>query len=140
MLRGGGHDRADDARVLREQVVAAHPRLAGEARRDHDDVAAGRVRVVVRARHPGVVADHRGRLGQVEALALGQPVDDVHEDDVGETGFRDSLGRRRADVPGSDDGDLVACHERVVLLRIVPAWRGRRRILCPTVGPTLPRP
>ena len=49
VLRGLLDDRLDDPRVLREEVVAAHPGLAGEARRDDDDVGAGRVRVVVRA-------------------------------------------------------------------------------------------
>ena len=101
-------DRPDDARVLREQVVAAHPGLAGEARGDDDDVAARGVGVVVRADHPGVVPDDRRRLGQVEALALGQALDDVDEDDVGEPRFGDPLGGRRADVAGADDRDLVA--------------------------------
>ena len=108
VLRGLLDDRPDDPGVLGEQVVAAHARLAGEAGRDDDDVRAGRVGVVVRAGDPGVVADDRGRLGQVEALALGQALDDVDEDDVGEARLGDPLGGRRADIAGADDGDLVA--------------------------------
>ena len=44
------HDGPDDPGVLRQEVVAAHARLAGEARGDDDDVAPGGVRVVVGAR------------------------------------------------------------------------------------------
>ena len=114
--RGLLDDGADDAGVLGQQVVAAHPGLAGEARGDDDDVGAGRVGVVVRAGDPGVVADDRCGLGEVETLALRQPLDDVHQDDVGEAGLGDALSGRRADVAGADDGDLVACHEPGSLL------------------------
>ena len=93
VLRGLRHDRLDDARVLRQQVVAAHPGLAGEARGHDDDVGARGVGVVVRAHHAGVVADDGRRLGQVEALALGQALDDVDEDDVGQARPRRSVGR-----------------------------------------------
>ena len=99
-----------DAGVLGQQVVAAHPRLAGEAGGHDDDVRAGGVGVVVRAGDPRIVADDRRGLGEVEALALRQPLDDVDEDDVGQAGLGDALGGRGADVAGADDGDLVAGH------------------------------
>ena len=84
-------DGADDARVLGEQVVAAHARLARQAGGDDDDVRAGRVGVVVRAGDRHVVADDRRRLGQVERLALGQALDDVDQHDVGERALGDAL-------------------------------------------------
>ncbi len=56
------------------------------------------------------MADHGGRLGEVESLALRQPLDDVDEDDVGKPGLGDALRGRRADVAGADDGDLVSGH------------------------------
>ena len=87
------------------------PGLAGEAGRHDDDVGARGVRVVVGADDPGVVADDRRRLGEVEALALRQPLDDVDEDDVREAGLGDPLGGGGADVAGADDGDLVASHD-----------------------------
>jgi len=104
------HDRLDDPGVLGQQVVAAHARLASQTRGHDDDVAARGVGVVVRPGDPGVVADDRGRLGEIEGLALRQPFDDVDEHDVGEAGLGDALGRRRADVAGADDRDLVAGH------------------------------
>ena len=55
--------------------------------------------------------DDRGRLGQVEPLALGQALDDVDEDHVGEAGLGDPLRDGGAHVPGADDGDLVSGHE-----------------------------
>ena len=110
--------RADDAGVLGQQVVAAHPRLAGEAGGHDDDVRARRVGVVVRADDPGVVADDRRGLGEVEALALRQALDDVDEHDVGQAGLGDALGGRGADVAGADDGDLVAGHGVGVSFRL----------------------
>ena len=77
---------------------------------------AGGVGVVVGAGDPRVVADDRRRLGEVEALALRQPLDDVDEHDVGEAGLGDALRGRGADVAGADDGDLVASHDLSPLL------------------------
>ncbi len=85
-----------------------------------------RIGVVVGADDPGVVTDDRRRLGQVEALALGQPLDDVDEDDVGQAGLGDPLGGGGADVAGTDDGDLVASHGVDVLLSLGRAILGRR--------------
>ena len=132
-------DRRDDPGVLRQQVVAAHARLAGEAGGHDDDVRARRVGVVVRAGDPGVVADDRRRLGEVEALALRQPLDDVDEHDVGEAGLGDALGGRRADVAGADDGDLVAGHGGGCSFRdrgwvLIVGTMGRRSGGCPDRG------
>ena len=103
-------DRADDPGVRRHQLVAAHARLARDPGRDDDDVRARGVGVVVRAGDPRIVSDDRSGLREVETLALRQAVDDVDEDDVGEAGLGDALRGRRADIPGADDGDLVAGH------------------------------
>ena len=73
---------------------------------------AGRVGVVVRADDPGIVADDRRRLGQVEGLALGQALDDIDQDDIGQAGLDDPLGGRGSDVAGADDSHLVAAHPR----------------------------
>ena len=116
LRRGRLDDGLDDARVLRQQVVAAHARLAREPGGDDDHVGAGGVGVVVRADDPGVVADDRRRLGEVEALALGQALDDVDEDDVGEACLGDPLGGGGADVPGADDRDLVPRHFGALLV------------------------
>ena len=110
LRRGLFDDRPDDPGILRKQVVPAHPGLAGEPGGDHDDVRAGRIGVVVRADDPRVVTDDRRGLGEVESLALRQPLHDVDEDDVGETRLGDPLRGRGADIAGTDDGDLVACH------------------------------
>ena len=133
MLRGLLHDRPDDTGVLGQQVVAAHPRLPGQARGHDDDVGAGRVRVVVGADDARIVPDDRGRLGEVEALALGQPLDDVDQDHVGEAGLGDALGGGGADVAGADHGDLVAGHgvEGLLLVSPVAGDGSEQSILCP---------
>ena len=101
---------SDDAGILGQEVVAAHAGLAGQAGGHHDHVGAGRVRIVVRAEHSGVMGDDRRGLGEVETLALGKTFDDIDEHDVGQAGLGDALGGGRADVAGADDGDLVAGH------------------------------
>ena len=52
-------DGANDSGVLGEQVIATHARLPGETGGHHDDVAAGRIGVVVRAGYSRVMTDHR---------------------------------------------------------------------------------
>ena len=83
------------------------PGLRGQAGGHDDDLRVRGVGVVVGAGDPHVVSDDRGGLGEVQGLALGQSLHDVHENDVGEAGLDDLLGGRRADVAGADDGDLA---------------------------------
>src|SRR5262249_33070501 len=73
--------------------------------RDDDDVGALGLVVAVRARHPRLVAEHRGRLVDVERLPLREVRDDVDEDDVGVVAAGDLLrprggGVRRAPARG----------------------------------------
>ena len=51
------------------------------------------------------MADDRRRLRQIQALALGQPFDDVDQHDIGESGLGDSLRRSGPNVAGTDDRD-----------------------------------
>src|SRR5262249_61593597 len=57
-----------------------------------------------------VVAMHGPRLGEVEGLALRNPVNDVDEHDVAELTLHRILGDGGADVAGADHGDLRASH------------------------------
>ena len=140
----------DDLVVGVEEVVAAHPRLAGDAGGDDDDVGPGGVLVVVRPEDARVGALDRRRLHDVEALALGHALDDVDEDDVGQLAVGDPLRQRRPHVPGPDHGDFPV-HEALssgaILLpparaRIETARQGGF-IPCPTstsrCRPTAPR-
>ena len=88
-----GH-RADDPGVGRQQVVAAHARLARHAGGDHHHVAGRGVVVAGRADDLGVEADDRRGL-QVEGLALGHRLGlrDIEEDDVAQLGRRTPMGR-----------------------------------------------
>ena len=132
--RHGGRAPARRAPTIPAFVASRSSRLIpgfrGDARGHDDDVRAGGVRVVVGAGDPRVVADDRGRLGEVEALALGQALDDVHEHDVGQPGLRDALGGGGADVPGADDGDLVAGHGVTAPRAQGASWRRGRASGC----------
>ncbi len=102
-----GGDGRDDLLVRLHEVVAAHPGLAGQAGGDHDDVGAGRLLVAVRADDVRLEAEHRAGLVHVEGLPLREVRDDVDEDDVGVVAPGDLEGAGGADVPGTDDGDLL---------------------------------
>ena len=107
------HHRPHDPRVLRQEIVPTHARLPRQPRGHDNDIGAGRIGVIVRAEDPCIVADHRRRLGEIQALARRQPFDDVDQHEVGQARLGDALGGRCAHVPGADHGDLVACHRRL---------------------------
>src|SRR4029078_13732774 len=94
--------------LLTEWALRAMSGLAGQPGRDEDDIGADGVGVVVRAEDMGVVTDDRGRLGEVEALALGQAFDDVDEHDVGQSGLGDALSGGPAEGAGADHGGPFA--------------------------------
>jgi hypothetical protein len=108
---GLGDDAAHDLRVLREEVVPAHAGLPGEAGGHDDDVGPGGRLVVVGAGDPAVVAVHRPRLQEVQRLALGQALDDVRQDDVGQLPLDDVLRGRGAHVASPDHRHLRSRHD-----------------------------
>src|SRR4029079_13000706 len=48
--------------------------------------------------------------GDVEALAVGHPLDDVEEDDVAEFFQADEVSERAADLTGAHQGYFGSCH------------------------------
>ena len=108
-LRGDG---PHDPGVGGQKIVAAHARLAGNAGRDHHDVAAGRVVVVGRAGDAGVKTHDRAGLEKIERLALGHVLGlgNIQEHDVAQFGSRTPMRGGRPDVACPDDRDLRAFH------------------------------
>jgi len=70
--------------IGQQQIVAAHAGLAREAGGDDHNIGTAGGRVIVRAGHRHVVALHRARLGDVQALALRNAFHDIHEHHVGQ--------------------------------------------------------
>ena len=103
-------DRLHHLQVDAEQIVAAHPRLAGDAGGDDDDVGARDVGIIVRALERRVEALDRAALGKIERLALRHALDDVEQDDVAKLLRGGEMGERAADIAGADQRDLVASH------------------------------
>ena len=99
-------DRADDLRVLEQQVVARHAGLAREPGGDDDDVGVRGLVVAVGADEARVVAVDRPRLREIERLALRNALDDVDQDDVAKLLLDYVLCDRRADVAGAHYRDL----------------------------------
>src|SRR5918992_651176 len=120
-LRHLARDRTGDAFVRRDEVVPAHVAGAWDAGGDHDELGALRLVVAVRADDVWLVREHGPGLVQVECLALGQPLLDVDQDDVGVVAARDLLGDRGADVTGAYNGDLASRHQTRTPIRSMTA-------------------
>ena len=103
-------DRLHHLQIDAEQIVAAHPRLAGDAGGDDDDVGAPDVGIIVRALERDVEALDRAALGKIERLALRHALDDVEQDDVAQLPGGRQMGEGSADIAGTDKRDLVASH------------------------------
>jgi len=85
-------DLFDDVGVGADEVVAAHPRLACDARRDDHEVRSRRRTVVIRSDDPRIEAFDRRRLGLIERFALRDAFDDIDQDDgTGEFFFGEAL-------------------------------------------------
>jgi len=97
----------DDVGVGADQVVAAHPRLAGDSGRDDHQFGSGRQAVVIRPDDARIEAFDRCGLVLVEGFPLRDTFDDIDQDDgTGELFFGEALGGGGADVAGANDGDL----------------------------------
>ncbi|CAE7441237.1 dapC, partial [Symbiodinium necroappetens] len=105
-------DALDDLDVGLDEVVAAHPGLAGESGGDDDDVRALDVLVVARALDRGVESLDRRAAGEVDRLALGDAlfVRDVQEDDIAQLLGGGPHGAGGPDIASTDDSDLRATH------------------------------
>ena len=105
-----GADLFHDLEVDAEKVVAAHAGLAGNARRHDADIGAFDGGVVAGTRQRGVEAVDRRGLCDVEALALGDAVGNVEEDDVAQFLDAGEMRQRAADHSRTNKCDLLAGH------------------------------
>ena len=95
--------RFHDVVVGVEQVVAAHARLARDARRDDHDVRVRSVFVIVGAADVGITLLNRHGFEQIETLPLRHALNDVDKNHVREFFTRNPVSRSCAYVAGSDD-------------------------------------
>ena len=98
-----------------EKVVAAHAGLARHAGGDDADLGAVDRIVGVGAGHARVEAVDRRRLDQVERLALRNALGDVEQHDVAELLEADEMGKRAADLAGTDQCNLGTRHVGEIL-------------------------
>src|SRR5262249_40399461 len=91
-----------------EQVVAAHPGFARNARGHHYDVGIGSVFIVIGPADVRISLFDRHGLEEVKALALWHAVDDVDQDDIGELFRGDPMSSRRAHVSRTYNADFLA--------------------------------
>jgi hypothetical protein len=90
-----------------QQIVAAHSRLARNARGDHDNVGVRRGRVVVRAGHVHVALLDRHGFQQIESLALRHAFHHVNQGHIGQLFGRNPMRGRGAHVAGADNRNLL---------------------------------
>jgi hypothetical protein len=85
-------------------------RLAGQAGRDHYNIAVGYSRKVVRSLNGNVISAHGSGMQKVERLRLRHPFDYVNHDNVGDDFFSDIVSRSCADIAGADYADFSPRH------------------------------
>ena len=99
-----------DLAVGFQQVIAAHARLARHSRGDDGHVRALDAGVIGGPGKARVEALHRRGFGDVEALSLGDAVDDVEQRHVAELFEAGEMGERAADISGADERDPMTGH------------------------------
>ena len=110
MLHDAAADRLHDLQVDPEKIVAAHAGLARDAGGDDHDIRTGNRRVGVGASIADVEAVDRRRFGDVQCLALRNPLGDVEEHHIPKVLQSGKVGERAADLSGADQRNLSAVH------------------------------
>ena len=112
---------ADDVGIRLQQVVAAHAGLSRQAGRDDHDVRIRRFLVRIRTDELYVKAVDRRGLREIQGLALRRALDDIDQHHVRQLFARDPMRRRRPDIAGTDDRNLISScgHYLTFLFEIV---------------------
>ena len=98
ILDGVFHGVLDDVIVGPQQIIPAHPRLAGEAGSQHHNIGVGGRLVVVTARDFDVDARHGAGLQYVQRLALRDTLQNIDHHDVGQPFVRQTQSATCAHV------------------------------------------
>jgi hypothetical protein len=101
------HHIAHDLEVRIQQVVAAHPRLARNPRRNHHHIRPRRVRIIVRPNNRHIALFNRHRLGEVQPLALRHALDHIDQHHIRQLLRRNPVRRRRPNIPRPNNRDLL---------------------------------
>ena len=110
VLLDAGADVLHDLEIDAQEVVAAHAGLARHAGGDDADLGTIERVVGIGAGEMRVEAVDRGRLRDVERLTLGSALRDIEHHDVAELLQTDEMGKRAADLAGTDQCNLLARH------------------------------
>jgi len=122
IVADAGRHLLHDAKVLFEQIIARHSGLARQTGRDHHDIRARDIGVIVGATDTGIRTGERRAFRHVERLALRHPLDHVEEHHVAEFAVRGLLGQYATDIAATNQSDLLS-HGGSLLLFFVFATR-----------------
>jgi hypothetical protein len=106
-----GADLAHHLQIDFQQVVAAHAGLARHPGGHDHHVGAGDRLVLVGAGEAGIEAFDRAALGNIERLALRQPLDDVEQHHVAQFLEPCEVSQRAPDHAAADQSNLAASHK-----------------------------
>ena len=98
MLHGFAYHVLHDLVVSIEQVVTAHPWLAGNARCNNNDVGVRGIGIILRTGHTRVALLDRHGFKQVQSLSLRHTFDNVDQDHVGQFFRSDPVCGRSTNV------------------------------------------
>jgi hypothetical protein len=115
ILLDAGADLLHHLEVDAQQIVAAHAGLARHAGGDDADLGVVERLIGIGAGEMRVEAVDRGRLRDIQRLALRHALGDIEHDHVAELFQANEVSQRSADLTGANQCNLVARHGKSVL-------------------------
>src|ERR1700733_752513 len=104
------HHIAHNLEVRIQQIVAAHPRLPRNPRRNHNDIRILRVRIVIGPNDIDIPFLNRHSLQQVQRLALRYTLHHIEQHNVGQFLRCNPVRSRRPNVPCPNNRYLLPHH------------------------------
>ena len=99
-------DTFDNAGIGADKIITAHPRLSRNTGCDNDNIRSGRIFITVGSGEMGIMFFYGSRLIQIQGFALGYAFDDVHQNNITQLLFSQSLGRSRPNISSADYGNF----------------------------------
>ena len=92
--RGGSGHTPDDLAVRREEVVAAHARLARQTGSYYYYIRTGSIFIAVRAGNIRIITRDRSCFEQIKGLALRDPLGHIHQHHISQLRLNNPLRQR----------------------------------------------
>jgi hypothetical protein len=105
-----GQNRLHDLFIRIEQILSAHPGFSRNARRNDHNIRFSCLLVSIRSCDLCVKPFNGRCLKKIKGLPLGNPLDDIHQDNIPQLLFGSPMGSRRPHKSSANDRNLLPSH------------------------------